>query len=100
MKPTMLNPMDCEVEVLVREGGLEPPRACAHKVLSLARLPFRHSRFRADREASPAILHGAGHLKKDALTGGDGYFKMWAGLNHVATAEMSRPMLAQAPTPC
>ncbi len=29
---------------LVREGGLEPPRACAHKVLSLARLPFRHSR--------------------------------------------------------
>src|SRR5258708_341332 len=29
---------------LVREGGLDPPRACAHKVLSLARLPFRHSR--------------------------------------------------------
>jgi integrase len=29
---------------VVREGGLEPPRACAHKVLSLARLPFRHSR--------------------------------------------------------
>jgi hypothetical protein len=28
----------------VREGGLEPPRSCLHKVLSLARLPFRHSR--------------------------------------------------------
>ena len=30
---------------LVRERGLEPLRACAHKVLSLARLPFRHSRW-------------------------------------------------------
>jgi hypothetical protein len=29
---------------VVREGGLEPPRSCLHKVLSLARLPFRHSR--------------------------------------------------------
>jgi hypothetical protein len=29
---------------MVREGGLEPPRGCPHKVLSLARLPFRHSR--------------------------------------------------------
>src|SRR5208283_2331002 len=60
---------------LVREGGLEPPRACAHKVLSLARLPFRHSRFRADQEARASILHGAGHPKEDGLTGGDGYFK-------------------------
>ncbi len=31
---------------VVREGGLEPPRGCPHKVLSLARLPFRHSRNR------------------------------------------------------
>ncbi len=29
---------------MVREGGLEPPQGCPHKVLSLARLPFRHSR--------------------------------------------------------
>lgn len=28
----------------VSERGLEPPRGCPHKVLSLARLPFRHSR--------------------------------------------------------
>jgi hypothetical protein len=32
---------------MVREGGLEPPRGCPHKVLSLARLPFRHSREQA-----------------------------------------------------
>ena len=31
---------------MVREGGLEPPRSYLHKVLSLARLPFRHSRNR------------------------------------------------------
>src|SRR5277367_1853188 len=35
-----------EQDKLVRERGLEPLRACAHKVLSLARLPFRHSRER------------------------------------------------------
>src|SRR5215471_5924964 len=33
-----------ESYTVVREGGLEPPRSCLHKVLSLARLPFRHSR--------------------------------------------------------
>jgi hypothetical protein len=26
--------------VLVRKGGLEPPRPCGHKVLNLARLPI------------------------------------------------------------
>jgi hypothetical protein len=31
-------------KMMVREGGLEPPRSFPHKVLSLARLPFRHSR--------------------------------------------------------
>ena len=29
---------------VVREKGFEPPRANAHQVLNLARLPFRHSR--------------------------------------------------------
>jgi hypothetical protein len=29
-----------EGEYLVREGGIEPPRAFAHKILSLARLPI------------------------------------------------------------
>ena len=37
-------PQQSQRYFVVREGGLEPPRACAHKVLSLARLPFRHSR--------------------------------------------------------
>ena len=30
--------------ILVREGGLEPPRPFGHQHLKLARLPFRHSR--------------------------------------------------------
>ena len=34
---------------MVREGGLEPPRSFPHKVLSLARLPFRHSRDRGSK---------------------------------------------------
>ncbi len=38
---------------MVREGGLEPPRDCSHKVLSLARLPFRHSR--SDRPMRLAV---------------------------------------------
>jgi hypothetical protein len=84
---------------LVREGGLEPPRACAHKVLSLARLPFRHSRFRTDREASRTILHGTGYLKKDGLTGGDGYFKVCPAPDQAATGEMSRLILALVSTP-
>jgi hypothetical protein len=29
---------------MVREGGVEPPRPCGHRILSPARLPFRHSR--------------------------------------------------------
>jgi hypothetical protein len=40
--------------LLVREGGLEPPRGCPHKVLSLARLPFRHSRKRLDERVYPS----------------------------------------------
>src|SRR5437660_623889 len=30
--------------LLVREGGVEPPRPCGHWNLNPARLPFRHSR--------------------------------------------------------
>ena len=30
--------------VLVREGGVEPPRPFGHRILNPARLPFRHSR--------------------------------------------------------
>jgi hypothetical protein len=45
----ILSPKGVEAsDVLVRERGLEPLRACAHKVLSLARLPFRHSRVRGE----------------------------------------------------
>lgn len=35
--------------VIVREGGLEPPRPCGHWHLKPARLPFRHSRFECSR---------------------------------------------------
>jgi hypothetical protein len=40
--------VQCRMKV-VREGGLEPPRSFPHKVLSLARLPFRHSRNRGSK---------------------------------------------------
>lgn len=33
-------------EVLVREGGFEPPRPFGHCDLNAARLPFRHSRMK------------------------------------------------------
>jgi hypothetical protein len=36
----------------VRRGRVELPRPCGHKVLSLARLPFRHHRRRPARRAS------------------------------------------------
>ncbi len=36
MRPVAVNVRQC----LVREGGIEPPRAEAHKILSLVRLPI------------------------------------------------------------
>jgi predicted nucleic acid-binding protein len=44
---------------MVREGGLEPPRGCPHKVLSLARLPFRHSRGQIGKPAEKLYMEAA-----------------------------------------
>ena len=39
-----IQPWEVRGELVVREGGLEPPRPCGHWHLKPARLPFRHSR--------------------------------------------------------
>ena len=45
--------------VLVRVRGLEPPLSCLKQILSLPRLPFRHTRTRPECACSTGPRQGA-----------------------------------------
>ncbi len=57
-----LSGMCSTTALLVREGGVEPPRPCGHWNLNPARLPFRHSR--ATRETI-AVERAASQIVSD-----------------------------------
>jgi hypothetical protein len=51
---------------LVRVKGLEPPLPYGKQILSLPRLPFRHTRTRAECACSAPSRQGPGHGRKQA----------------------------------
>jgi hypothetical protein len=57
--------------LLVRAGGVEPPRAFAQRILSPLRLPFRHARFAPVLAPWPDGSKRAGCL--GSRGGGDGW---------------------------